>query len=407
MLQYLYKLLWIYFLINLFSHVDGRDHQCGVAKARGRIHMGHKANIRFFPWTVSVRECAYFTGKYCAGSIIGRRWVVTAAHCVKPTTKYVTAGKTKSYSWKLKDRWQIKNTYIHPFYSRIVNETGDLVSFRDDIALLELKRKLTFSPLIQPICVSRKIVKENQRCEVVGWGETSPGQASLEHLLWINVKIDHKREWSLIYTHIVNPNDVICTKESTRFGCKGDSGGPLMCKERKGRYFLKGVLSNAGNWSDDTDDNEFGDDNEFAKVAKYVDWIEEITGLGLERNTKDGPVVRERMYRKLDGQPGSYGPEVQPGGNKSARQPGHSEPDGQQESNEPNGLDNHAGSPMSTNTASMSKKSSQIFLFVGVPILLIELIGMIVLAVVLYRKSSHLNENSLVMTDHCSELGTK
>ena len=453
MLQYSYKVLWICFLINHFSHVDGLDQQCGqsgVEKVKGRIRGGGNTKIIYDPWTVSLRGFFYYGCFHCGGTIIGRKWVVTAAHCITDgRPKYVTVGETKSYSWWLRNRRLIKNTHIHPSYHLRRDENGDTVSVSDDIGLLELDSKLTYSPKIQPICVSRKAVRVGQKCETLGWGTTASGKQSLKNLMKIFVNIGHQNLCNRPY--FVNPNDMICGKSSPAFGCHGDSGGPLMCKE-SGRYFLKGVVNTGTNCS------IVPGFNEFANVAHYIHWIEQVTGLGLDRVTDDGPVVHERMYRELDRQPGRYRPDRQPGRNESSRQPqrnepdgqpgrneqdgqsgrnehdgqpgrnepegqpvqiepdgqpGRNEPDGQPGSNEPdgqaernglslpvgnnrpNGLDNHAGSPMSTNTASMSKKSSQIFLFVGVPILLIGLIGMIVVAVVLYRKSSHLKEDSL------------
>ena len=133
MRQYLYKVLWICFLINNFSHVNGSDEQCGVDNAGGRIRGGEKTTIHHFPWTVSLRGF-FYTGQFiCSGTIISRQWVVTAAHCIGQNPWYVSPGRTNSYSG-LGNRWKIKHYHIHPSFKQTLNKDGKLVSSRDDIA---------------------------------------------------------------------------------------------------------------------------------------------------------------------------------------------------------------------------------------------------------------------------------
>ncbi len=59
---------------------------------------------------------------------------------------------------------------------------------------------------------------------------------------------------------------VICSYESI---CKGDSGGPNVCPDGKGRPVLHGITS-FGIGPKDCAKGEF---SFFTKVSKYIDWI--------------------------------------------------------------------------------------------------------------------------------------
>ena len=61
----------------------GGSVSCGVGK-KSRIVGGEKAKPQEFPWQVAFRwETSYGgrTGIFCGGSLIDKRWVVSAAHC--------------------------------------------------------------------------------------------------------------------------------------------------------------------------------------------------------------------------------------------------------------------------------------------------------------------------------------
>ncbi|KAG0719036.1 Mediator of RNA polymerase II transcription subunit 6 [Chionoecetes opilio] len=67
------------------------DVACGVAGNRApRIKGGSQATKGAFPWLVSIRVSGSSSGHYCGGALIHKRFVLTAAHCVRRNLpKYV------------------------------------------------------------------------------------------------------------------------------------------------------------------------------------------------------------------------------------------------------------------------------------------------------------------------------
>ncbi|CAG2115144.1 unnamed protein product, partial [Medioppia subpectinata] len=61
-----------------------------------------------------------------------------------------------------------------------------------------------------------------------------------------------------------------------RDACLGDSGGPLMCQKRNGKWFLLGVTSNGDGCG------RAGRPGVYTKVAKYMDWIDNVINGELE-----------------------------------------------------------------------------------------------------------------------------
>ena len=73
----------------------------------------------------------------------------------------------------------------------------------------------------------------------------------------------------------ITPN-MICGGEegSIVSGCHGDSGGPYVCKDRSGRWFLQGIVSWGSPRCQARDRYTV-----FARVAKFRTWINDRMGL--------------------------------------------------------------------------------------------------------------------------------
>ncbi|XP_069920187.1 uncharacterized protein [Oryctolagus cuniculus] len=130
----------------------------GVESARGR-----------WPWMVSlIRE----KKQVCGGSLLNRRWVMSAAHCF---AKYadvdswrVQVGQLRSGSFPERFRtyigvsYRVKKIIIHPRSTRL----------RHDIALLQLASRVYYTPNTRPVCVlsSTAMFQHRHDCWATGWG---------------------------------------------------------------------------------------------------------------------------------------------------------------------------------------------------------------------------------------------
>ncbi|XP_037948436.1 serine protease persephone-like [Teleopsis dalmanni] len=82
----------------------------------------------------------------CVGTIIEKRFILTAAHCLdylNGKETFVAVGVNNLRNLGQATRQRVKTKYIHPDYSMGIN----------DIALLELENDLSFNSAVSPACL--------------------------------------------------------------------------------------------------------------------------------------------------------------------------------------------------------------------------------------------------------------
>lgn len=144
-----------------------------ASHGHGRIINGEPAGIR--PWMVKIVTYYYRsneTYRSCGGSILNKRWIVTAGHCAKmsdPNKIFVIAGSNKAYdpSADMDQLLKVIQIVRHPKYN-----IKDYLYYLYDIALLQLDTSLDFSnPFIKPICLpSLNTIDDSGAVNVAGWG---------------------------------------------------------------------------------------------------------------------------------------------------------------------------------------------------------------------------------------------
>lgn len=151
-------------------------------------------NITEAPWQVSLRR---FGGKshFCGGSIIGKSWILTAAHCLRPFQSndiLVRVGST--YKDEGGQMFDVKKLYIH-------QQENILTDY--DFGMIELNTELQFNAAIQPIALANSgdaPVADGTRCLVSGWGKTLNWEVPSNILRGSEVPIVNQRACAIAYS---------------------------------------------------------------------------------------------------------------------------------------------------------------------------------------------------------------
>ncbi|CAG9864949.1 unnamed protein product [Phyllotreta striolata] len=254
------------------------DLRCGVSsqrQAQRRIVGGEEAGFGTFPWQAYIR----IGSSRCGGSLVSRKHVVTAGHCVAratPRQVHVTLGDyviNSAVEPLPAYTFGVVNIQVHPYFK--FTPQAD----RFDVAVLRLDRAAHNLPHIVPICLPPH--GENFLGEAgvaAGWGALSPGSRLRPQTLQaVKVPvIDNKQceRWHRSKGISVTIYDeMMCAgyKNGGRDSCQGDSGGPLML-QKAGRWFLIGIVSAGYSCA------QPGQPGIYHRVAHTVDWISRAIG---------------------------------------------------------------------------------------------------------------------------------
>ncbi|KAK3744449.1 hypothetical protein QZH41_012870, partial [Actinostola sp. cb2023] len=262
-----------YVRVNTANILPGS--QCGVrfyGRFPGHVVDGQTATKNSWPWQVELLT-RYGTHD-CGGSLVSSQWVVTAAHCVKGSSK------NRGYRVKLGEHHLNRNDGTEQEFtvSKIVVHPGyDRTSYDNDIALLKLNRPAKLNKAVSPICLPSHgvSVSASTNCYITGWGRTGynkPGSLVLQEAMMPTVSQQKcakaMRKWGKLTTKM------LCGGyggSSTISGCFGDSGGPFVCKGRNNKWYLQGAVS-WGTRSCSAGKNQY---TVFARISKFVNWIRE------------------------------------------------------------------------------------------------------------------------------------
>jgi len=253
---------------------------CGQAiKQTSRMIVGEKeTDINEFPWMALVSS----SRGSCGGSLISDRWVVTAAHCVQGLRGhdiYVYLG-LHDLSFPPKSRYMldfVSKVHTNPSYQPQHGWKGPT----NDLALLKLNRRVNFlkAPHVRPICLPSSSSEDFTRAqaEVAGWGLTGPESGKSKVLLKTALNVLPNTECLEIFGSHGFEDSMICCRGASdtnyQGACKGDSGGPLMTRDKNDSYVLIGAVS--WGYGVCTSKNYPG---VYASIPSMLDWITEITG---------------------------------------------------------------------------------------------------------------------------------
>uniref|UniRef100_A0A3B4YJA2 Coagulation factor IXa n=1 Tax=Seriola lalandi dorsalis TaxID=1841481 RepID=A0A3B4YJA2_SERLL len=247
-----------------------------------RIVGGTEVTPGAIPWQVGL--VAQSTGVlFCGGSILGHRWVITAAHCLVETrgSFFIRAGEHNVYIKEGTEQdHEVLEQHLHPRYNVSVS------LYNHDIALLYLKTPITFSTTVRPICIGPKafteaLVKNSSPATVTGWGRTRFLGSTASTLQKVEVPFTDRTECKESSSARITPF-MFCAGYNNvdKDACQGDSGGPH-ANSIYDTWFLTGIVS----WGEEcAKDGKYG---VYTRVSLYYRWINHVMGLTKHRLALD------------------------------------------------------------------------------------------------------------------------
>ncbi|KAL5273821.1 hypothetical protein ACFFRR_000526 [Megaselia abdita] len=259
-------------------------HVCGqaVQSFRPLVLGGTLIEKGSWPWLVAfyLNDPKSLSFK-CGGNLISSRTVLTAAHCLKvggieykAEHLLIVSGRHNLLDWSepTSKTSRVESVIIHPDYD------STLSNFDGDLALIIVKKAITFTDYIRPICLwdGNNDLKEieGENGVIVGWGKDENGKDFSPEPKKVAAKIVSNEDCLRSNSQFsqLTSNRTMCAGDRDGQGpCSGDSGGGLIL-QRNNRWVLRGLVSGAfyDAMKDSCDLKEYVI---YSDVAKFMSWV--------------------------------------------------------------------------------------------------------------------------------------
>ncbi|XP_055706355.1 chymotrypsin-2-like [Phlebotomus papatasi] len=230
-----------------------------------RVVPGSMAKPGQFPYMVALVLDYYRI--VCSGAIVGKKWVLTAAHCVPrlPRLPRPPSNYAHQRAFILAGTNDVKNATIRHLIEKFITHGRYIPGFpfHYDMALAKLKEPLHYNQYVRKIRISPRIIGEGTNATLAGFGRYD-NQGNKGKLHWTDVRVMSNEECRK--TNAFHDDDLeMCAVNNTVGGCNGDAGSPLVRKK-----LIVGVLYyGAGLCGSGIPDG-------YVRVSYHYAWIQRI-----------------------------------------------------------------------------------------------------------------------------------
>ncbi|XP_040850961.1 putative serine protease 46 [Ochotona curzoniae] len=241
---------------------------CGHTNVSCKVIKGKLVEVGKWPWQVSI----LYLGIYiCSGSLIHHQWILTAANCLQRSKD------PNQYSVKVGVQQLPENSTQLSIIHIVIHEDFNN-SMSQDIALLKLRDPVSWSILVQPICLPKKDFKLpiGSTCWAIGWGSTGKNILKFPYSLQeVAVRILHNQACNQKYRFLRSSGqkkfigkDMLCGGSEWGLDtCQDNSGSSLVCQVND-TWIQLGVVS----WSFSCGRRHFP--TVYTSTPHFTQWIQ-------------------------------------------------------------------------------------------------------------------------------------
>ncbi|XP_027718506.1 tryptase alpha/beta-1-like [Vombatus ursinus] len=244
-------------------------------KQEPRIVGGVDAQEGECPWQISLRTNVGDSWiHYCGGSLIDPSWILTAAHCF---TQY--GKETSQYMIQLRQQNLYEDDNLVPLEEIIIHPKYTDFRSGSDLALLKLQSPVQLNANVQTIMLpeASQIFTPDMECWVSGWGDIGFGVALPPPYTLRKVQVlvmdaltcdqEYHVDSTTDSSERIIQDDMLCAGSSGKDSCRGDPGGPLVCKVQD-FWIQDGVVS----WGEGCGAPHRP--GVYTLITAFVDWIQ-------------------------------------------------------------------------------------------------------------------------------------